>query len=102
MATGHSGPAALCMAVQVGGVAQSNRAVLEASQSSHLNTGNYFFDKVIKNNLTRSYPASAPDARALGRLQLGPGLGDMRPSHQRSTEPSATGSPHRATAQVRT
>lgn len=52
-----------------------------------------FFDEVIKNNLTRSDPTCAPDSGAMGKLWLGSGLGGMRPSHQRSTEPSSTGSP---------
>lgn len=58
------------------------------------NTGNcFFFDEVIKNTLTGSDPTCAPDSGAMGKLWLGSGLGGTRPSHQRSTEPSSTGSP---------
>lgn len=63
------------------------------------NTGNCLsFGKVIKNNLTRSDSACAPDSGALGKLRLGSGLGGTRPSHHRSTEPSSTGFPHSGTA----
>lgn len=86
----------LCVAVPGGRVARGNGAIWKAFQSPHLKQWNcLFFDKVIRNRLTRSDSACAPDSGASGKLRLGPGLGGSRPdSHRLSAEPQAQ-APHR-------
>lgn len=58
----------------------------------------YFLTRSSKIISPGQTPACAPDSGALGKLRLGSGLGGTRPSRQRSTGPSSTGSPHRGTA----
>lgn len=59
--------------------------------------------------LTRSSKIISPGQTPLvlltlgsGETRLGSGLGGMRPSHQRATEPSSTGSPKAGTAHLST
>lgn len=54
------------MAVPNGGVARGNGAIWKAFQSPHLEHCELFFDEVIKNNLTRSDPACAPESGGTG------------------------------------
>lgn len=89
------GQPCLCMAVPDGGVARGNGAVWKAFQSPHLEHWELFIF------LTRSSKIISPgqtplvlNSGAMEKLRLGSGRGGTRPSHQRSTEPSATGPPH--------